>query len=356
MPETTGVSSDAQVSTAVQAKYYTDQAVRGSAIDVTANDGVVTLRGTVDDEADRERAVALARETEGVTQVDDQLRVEAEPPASADRRENTGSGELERIAEETEPVAITTNIQARYFLAPNIKPSRIDVSTSRDGVVTLDGTVESEEARADAIRIARDIDGVHRVEDRLRVQSGDRTDERAAPAAQTAENDAAGFDSPDAWLTMKVQAKYFMDPDVRGRNIDVTTRDGVVTLTGAVGSEAERRQAVTLAENTDGVMRVTDRLTVDSAMDREDASEEPAIAEIERPDPWITTKIQAKYFLDADVKGHEIDVDTSDGVVTLSGTVESPEQKLEAEQIARETEGVSRVINDLRIESSSGAQ
>ena len=65
-------------------------------------------------------------------------------------------------------------------------------------------------------------------------------------------------------------------------------------------------------------------------------------------------KIQSKYFLDADVKGRQIDVDTNDGVVTLKGTVDTAEQKQQAEQIARGTEGVKRVVNQLVVGTSGG--
>lgn len=97
-----------------------------------------------------------------------------------------------------------------------------------------------------------------------------------------------------------------------------------------------------IARETDGVTRVEDRLRVETGATG--GATIPA-----EPDPWITVKIQAKYFLDADVKGRQIDVDTKNGVVTLKGTVENTQQKQEAEQIARETEGVKRVVNQLTI-------
>jgi osmotically-inducible protein OsmY len=74
-----------------------------------------------------------------------------------------------------------------------------------------------------------------------------------------------------------------------------------------------------------------------------------ADVDLKRPDAWITTKIQSKYFLDADVKGHQINVDTNNGVVTLKGTVANEQHKAAAEQIARDTEGVTRVVNQLTV-------
>jgi osmotically-inducible protein OsmY len=230
---------------------------------------------------------------------------------------------------------------------PEIKPWNIDVTTSNGGVVVLEGEVDGAEDRTEAVRIARETEGVTRVEDRLRVR---------AAAATT-----GGIDHPDPWVTAKIQAKYFVDDDVKGRNINVNTNEGVVTLSGSVGDEAEHRLAVAIARNTDGVREVTDQLKVDPGVDRDaygtarstvDEAKRQATrvdVDIKRPDPWITTKIQSKYFLDADVKGHQINVDTNNGVVTLEGTVANEQHRAAAEQIARDTEGVTRVVNQLTV-------
>ena len=66
----------------------------------------------------------------------------------------------------------------------------------------------------------------------------------------------------DTWITTEVQAMYFLDRDVKGMNIAVTTAGGVVTLSGAVDSDAVRRKAVADARSVDGVKRVVDKLTV----------------------------------------------------------------------------------------------
>ena len=62
------------------------------------------------------------------------------------------------------------------------------------------------------------------------------------------------------------QAKYFLDPAIKERNIRVELANGVITLRGQVASENERAQALTLARSTPGVQRVEDYLTVDAAL------------------------------------------------------------------------------------------
>jgi hyperosmotically inducible protein len=66
----------------------------------------------------------------------------------------------------------------------------------------------------------------------------------------------------DASLTAKIKSKMALDDLVQARNVDVDTRNGVVTLSGVVVSEAERQRAVQLAKETSGVTSVNDRLTV----------------------------------------------------------------------------------------------
>ena len=74
--------------------------------------------------------------------------------------------------------------------------------------------------------------------------------------------DRVGNEISDAWITTKLQSKYYLDSDVRGLDIDVTTNGGVVTLTGKVSSAAERAKALSLAKSTDGVKQVIDKLTL----------------------------------------------------------------------------------------------
>lgn len=345
-------TTDDGVTTSVQARYYDDDQVRGRNVTVVTQAGVVTLRGQVESEAARQRAVALAREVQGVKDVRDELSVRTADtadrtgagPAAAAERDATGTAG--RDDETTTPGWITTQIQAQYFINPEVKPWNVDVTTSSDGVVTLEGQVEEAADRTEAVRIAREIKGVTRVEDRLRVKG-------EASGTATA-SEPAGLERPDVWLTAKVQSKFFLDDLVKLRNIDVETQNGRVTVSGTVASEAERRQAVALARTTEGVRDVTDRLKVDASTLR---SGEPGagvapltpVPDLKRPDGWITMKVQSQFFLDPQVKGHEISVDTSRGVVQLKGTVETAEQKQQAEQIARDTEGVTRVVNQLTV-------
>ena len=353
-------SDDERVATYVQARFQADSSVRASDIQVSADNGVVTLRGRVPNQNVREHAVQLARQVNGVNEVKDDLQIQSDTAADAggamSRPVEGGRAADQQADASRSPAWITTKIQAQYFVNPEVKPWNVDVTTHADGTVTLEGEVEEAADSREAERIARETEGVTRVENRLRVQSATATAERADRDAvgerEAAERATRSIDNPDEWVTAKIQAKYFMDMDVKGRNINVDTRDGVVTLRGEVESDSERRQAVAIARNTDGVQTVTDQLTVQPA--KATGTDERRSDALTVEDVWITTKVQSQFFLDPDIKGRDINVDTRDGVVVLTGTVETEAERKEAEAIARDTDGVTRIDNQLKVDTASG--
>jgi hyperosmotically inducible protein len=83
----------------------------------------------------------------------------------------------------------------------------------------------------------------------------------AAQDARQAGRDA-GNKMGDAGITTAVKTKMLADTAVSGLKIDVDTKDGVVILSGNVGSAAEKRRAVEIARGTDGVKSVKDQLKI----------------------------------------------------------------------------------------------
>lgn len=70
-------------------------------------------------------------------------------------------------------------------------------------------------------------------------------------------------------------------------------------------------------------------------------------------DAAITAAVKAKLAADGDINPFNIDVDSNDGVVTLQGRVEKDEARTKAEQLARDTENVRRVINLIKVGDQS---
>lgn len=144
---------------------------------------------------------------------------------------------------------ITGMIKTKLAADGRVRASEINVDTT-NGVVTLTGNVDGQEARDAAMRLARDTSGVSDVKDMISVRSGTASGEAPDP------NRTIGERIDDAGITMRVKSRLLDDPLVKGLQIDVDTRDSVVFLTGSVGSEAERKQAIEIARTTEGVTKV----------------------------------------------------------------------------------------------------
>ena len=166
---------------------------------------------------------------------------------------------------------LTTKIQAQFFADDDVKSRYINVR-SRDGVVTLKGFVESDDARRQVLEIARNTDGVKEIDDRqlLVGRPVNESFEAAAtqpPPSPVATSGVVPAPLPsDPALVTTLQAKFFLDPALKTRNVEVQAANGVVTLRGSVASETERAQALLLARSSSGVQRVEDYLVVDAAL------------------------------------------------------------------------------------------
>lgn len=162
----------------------------------------------------------------------------------------------------------------------------------------------------------------------------------------------------DAGITTSVKSSLVKDDVVKARQIDVDTRDNVVTLTGEVNTAEEEQKALQIARSTKGVREVVDNISVGPAvanapapspgMDRSPG--EPLSDKI--TDAGLTAAVKSKLLADPDTSGLRIDVDTKDKVVTLTGKVKSQAERGEALLIARNTEGVKSVTDQLTVESS----
>jgi hyperosmotically inducible protein len=110
-------------------------------------------------------------------------------------------------------------------------------------------------------------DGDIEVVDRPIGTTGIDTSRAREAGAEVGETVAVGADKAqravaDASLTSKIKAKMALDDTVKAAYIDVDTSGSIVTLSGRVDTEAERKRAMALARETDGVTSVVDRLTV----------------------------------------------------------------------------------------------
>jgi osmotically-inducible protein OsmY len=168
----------------------------------------------------------------------------------------------------------------------------------------------------------------------------------------------------DSELEDKIKAKFDSDPLLKSADLSVSADadKNEATISGVVGKESLRIKAVDLAKETSPGLILTDKIDVKPPeLTREEFTEARARDEREKArgtgeklgasldDAWIHTKLVAKFIGDADTPGRKINVDVVNNVVTLRGTVDTAEQRAEAERIAGNTEGVKRVVNQLKV-------
>lgn len=140
--------------------------------------------------------------------------------------------------------AITAKVEAKLAADPEINPFNVDVDTN-EGIVTLSGAVEKSYAREEAERLAENTDGVLGVRNDITIRDRDM-----------------GERIDDAWIVTKIKTKITADPELNPFNINVDSKDGVVTLDGRVKTAADAEEAAKLARDTEGVRSVKNRLKV----------------------------------------------------------------------------------------------
>lgn len=187
-----------------------------------------------------------------------------------------------------------------------------------------------------------------------------------APAASMAQSAPTAQTRPtDQELSNLIAKAISDDKTFTADAIKVSVNGGVVTLTGMVGKDADRATAERLAR-VPGVSRVENNLksrenvtaaAKDTADTVADASKKGARATKNAvsktgeviTDEWIVTRIRTNVANDEALTGSDIKVDVKDNVVTLTGTVPTAAARTKALTVAKEVEGVKRVVNRLKV-------
>ena len=164
------------------------------------------------------------------------------------------------------------------------------------------------------------------------------TNESAGQKVDSSMNKVGNF-MDDSAITAKVKAALVDHDNIKSTDISVKTDQKVVTLSGFVESQAQAEEAVKVAKGVEGVTSVSDKLHV---RDAKEGSVKGYAGDT------ATSEIKAKLLADDIVPSRHVKVETTDGVVQLSGTVDSQAQSDRAESIAKAVDGVKSVKNDLK--------
>jgi hyperosmotically inducible protein len=158
--------------------------------------------------------------------------------------------------------------------------------------------------------------------------------------AGTRTQQSTGEQIDDTVLTAKVKAALIDDPDTKARQIEVDTFRGTVQLNGFVDSADEKAAASRVAHSVNGVQNVRNNLAVGH-------TDRSAGAVVD--DSVVTSKVKAALVAEPATKARDITVVTREGIVQLSGFVDSATEKATAAEVAQGVAGVREVRNDLQI-------
>ena len=220
---------------------------------------------------------------------------------------------------------IESSAAKSYVFKTYLKDDSIKTE-SKDGVVTLTGTV----AEASHISLAQDtvagLPGVKSVNNQL-VVSGEQPAEHS-----------------DSWITTKVKTALLFHRHVSATGTSVYTKDGVVTLQGEASSQAEKELTTEYAKDIDNVKAVQNNMTIANT---------PVVAgettgdKID--DASITAEVKSSLLSHHSTSAIHTGVSTTDGVVTVTGVAKNEAEKSLVTKLATDINGVNSVINNMTI-------
>jgi hyperosmotically inducible protein len=324
-PNVRAAASDPWITTKAKLALFTAEGVSASGINVDTVDGIVSLHGTVDSEAEKSNAEAVVHDIDGVGSVRNLLQV-------------VPGQHQERVAASDKDVK--ANVEK--VLADRAALADVRVQSVNDGVVLLGGEVNGLNSHLWAVALASQVPGVRRVASEIESPDelgGDAIRSDRAPALG-GPGKGLGAAASDVLITSAVKTGLLADTRTPGLDVNVDTQDGKVTLFGIVDSAAARVAAEEHARKVSGVTTVVNDLQVVPASKKRVVKEQDAAVEAR-----IETAISAR----DDLRDADIAVDVRNGVARLTGTVPSESQRLAAAVVARASAGVRAVRDDLRI-------
>ncbi|TBU75145.1 BON domain-containing protein [Phytopseudomonas daroniae] len=241
--------SDARQQGAIDTAFALNRHLSPFEIEVAVEDGRATLKGVVENTAERELAAELAGNIDGVRDVNNDLEVDPglEVPMVDEQARITTD---KTLAQRFDDATLAATVKSKLLWNSNTEGLDIQVR-AESGVVSLSGNAGTPVAKELAGELVTNTEGVREVHNHLSISTADST----SAEAQNAANDAAASIS-DSWITSKVKSSFLYSRNLDSLNIKVETRDGFVSLSGTVLSNAEKRLAVETARNIRGVRGV----------------------------------------------------------------------------------------------------
>lgn len=216
-------------------------------------------------------------------------------------------------------------------------PIKLKVAGSR---VTLTGSVESEEDKALAAQLAQAVSEADSVDNQLALDPtlGERPPVKPPRQIQL----------DDYTLAAVIRGRLAWNSDTAGSAVAVEVDGGVVTLKGQAVTVQAKEWAGALATDTDGAIVVNNLISLRAAGTQTTEAEGQARAtDTAVSDAWIASKVASSFQYDRNLDAQRLDVKVREGMVSLSGEVNSGRHKTQAMEVARRLRGVRGVDADL---------
>jgi hyperosmotically inducible protein len=235
------------------------------------------------------------------------------------------------IKESSEDAATSTKVKTALMLSKHVSPFGIEVST-KQGVVSLNGQVPSEEIKAMAGAIAKDTSGVKELSNNLTVNPGTRPNPEASRLTDRV---------ADLEIKMIAEEGLRKNPELKDSQIALAVRERMVSLNGTVETESQKILAQQIAWGVQGVVGVVNNLAVTTT------------ATNAAPEDKLAKRVEFELYSTKAFSLNSLEIHSLDGTVTLAGSVATRAEKLLAEKIAQTVSGVRKVVNNLNVTGES---
>jgi len=220
---------------------------------------------------------------------------------------------------------IESSAQKSYVFKTYLKDDSIKIE-STSGAVILTGTVAEASHKSLAENTVAGLPDVKTVDNQLKI-SGEQPAEHS-----------------DAWITTKVKTALLFHRNVSATGTTVSTKDGIVTLSGEASSMAQKELTTEYAQDIDNVKSVNNDMTIATTPAK------PAETMGEKiDDASITAEIKSSLTSHRSTSAMHTGVSTTAGVVTLSGVAKNDAEKSLVTKLATDINGVTSVINNMTI-------
>ena len=229
---------------------------------------------------------------------------------------------------------IELSTKQSYVFKTYLKGDDINIQ-SKDGVVTLTGTVSGESHKSLASETVASLPGVISVDNKLAVK-GD------VPGVYT-----------DAWLVAKVKSTLWFHRSVNTTETEVLAKDGIVTLRGEAANATQKDLPTEYAKDVEGVKNVKNEMTVLTAAmkpGKKTMGEKMDSMSESIDDASITALVKTTLLYHRSTSALNTTVETKEGVVMLGGKARNTAEKDLATQLVSDVYGVKSVVNTMIVQ------